>query len=276
MKPNLMLPRVFAYTFVVFLAILCIFPFYISVINATRSATEINTRIRLLPGFSAGENIAELFRRVNLLRGFLNSTIISLSTILLSCYFGAAAAYGLAMFSFRGKTFCLALVLLTLLVPPQVGLVGFVEMLNKVELVDTYWPLILPGIANSFVIFFLKQYMETSLNSAYLEAARIDGGSELYIFHHIILPMIMPGLATMAVLVFIGSWNNYLLPLTILFSQENFTLPILISQLTATTYRTNWGSVYMASTLSFLPILLMFLVFSRRMMDSVSLGGSKE
>lgn len=144
-------------------------------------------------------------------------------------------------------------------------------------MIDTYWPLILPAIASPGTVFFLRQYCEGSLQPALIEAARIDGAKELHIFHKIILPLMSPGIATMAIGAFIGNWNSYLLPLILLNSPDKFTLPVMIASLNSSKdIASNQGAIYLAVAISVIPILIVFAFCSKYIIGSLSAGGVKE
>ena len=164
-----------------------------------------------------------------------------------------------------------------MMVPNQITIIGFYRFMLKLNLVDTYIPLIIPCIAAPAVVFFMKQYMESTLSLEMIEAARIDGASELYSFHRIALPIMSPGIATMAIMAFIGNWNNYLLPMIILNKNEKFTLPVMMATLKASTdIQRNQGAIYLAVAISVIPILIVFCFCSKYIISSISAGSVKE
>ena len=144
-------------------------------------------------------------------------------------------------------------------------------------MVDSYLPLILPAIAAPGIVFFLRQYVQSTLSKALLEAARIDGAGELHIFHKIVLPIMAPGIATMSIGSFIGNWNNYLVPLILLNSPNKMTLPVMISTLNAATdLQKNQGAIYLGVAISVVPILIVFCFCSKYIISSISAGSVKE
>ena len=145
------------------------------------------------------------------------------------------------------------------------------------HLVNSYIPLIIPAIASPGTVFFLKQYTESSLSRSLIEAARIDGASELYSFHRIVIPILSPAVATMGIMSFIGNWNNYLLPMIIINKNEKMTLPVMMATLKASTdINANQGAIYLSVAISVIPILLVFAFFSKYIISSVSAGAVKE
>lgn len=267
--------RFFLYLFLILLAIICFTPFYTMIVNATRTTPEINRGVTLIPGSGIVQNYKSMMERMDIWRGFSNSLIIAISSTILSGYFGALTAYAFSKFRFKGNKVLFWFVLGTMMIPLQLGLVGYYQLTCKLHLINTYWALILPTIASAATVFFLKMYMDANIDTALLEAARIDGSSEFYIFNRIVLPIAMPAVATMSILNFVFSWNNYLNPLVLLFDKEKFTLPILIA-LVKGTYKENLGAQYLAITISVVPIIIAFMFLSRYIIGGITAGALKE
>lgn len=267
--------RFFLYFFLILLAIICFMPFYTMIVNATRTTPEINRGVTLIPSSGIIQNYKSMMERMNIWRGFSNSLIIAISSTILSGYFGALTAYAFSKFRFKGNKVLFWFVLGTMMIPLQLGLVGYYQLTAKLHLINTYWALILPTIASAATVFFLKMYMDANIDTALLEAARIDGSSEFYIFNRIVIPIAMPAIATMSILNFIFSWNNYLNPLVLLFDKEKFTLPILIA-LVKGTYKENLGAQYLAIAIAVIPILIAFTIFSRYIIGGITAGAIKE
>jgi len=273
---ELKLKRLFIYVLLILLLIICITPFYIMVINSTRSGSEINRGVSLFPGKYLLQNYQNLINKVNIGRGLLNSAIVAISTTLLSSYVSALTAYGFAFYKFPYRGFLLGVVLLFMMLPQQLGIIGYFELLRKINLLDTRISLILPAGANAFAVFFLFQYVKTVLHPDLISAARIDGCGEFTIFNRIALPIMMPGIATMGIFTFVASWNNYLLPLVVIFSKDKYTVPLLIGQLNSTAYMRDFGLVYIGIAISVIPILIAFIFFSRYLISGITMGGVKE
>jgi multiple sugar transport system permease protein len=246
------------------------------IVNSTRTNVEITQGISMLPGNSIVENYHIMMKQLNIWQGFMNSIKIAVPSTLLSAYFGALTAYGFAIYDFKYKNILFGFILGTMMIPQQLGLIGYFELNNKLGLLDTYYPLIIPAITNTMTIFFLKQYVEQSLSISLVEAARIDGASELSIFHKIALPIMMPSIATMSIFNFVGAWNNYISPLVLLFTREKYPLPVLISIIRGTAYRTNYGAMYLAIAISVVPILIVFSILSKYIIAGLTVGAVKE
>ncbi|MYL32006.1 ABC transporter permease subunit [Pontibacillus yanchengensis] len=268
--------KLIVYVCLVLLAVISALPFYMMIVNATRDTKEILSGFSFLPGSSLIENYQTMMDYVNIWLGFKNSLIVSVSVTVLSGYFSALTAFGFAVYNFKGKNPLFIFMLLMMMVPGQLGLIGFYELNKFIGTLDTFIPLIVPAIASPFVVFFLRQYLATTLHPTLLEAARMDGASELKIFHTIALPIMMPAVATMSIFTFIGSWNNYIVPLVVLFSPEKFTLPVLMGFLKGSQVAQNLGSMYIGIAISVVPIMVAFLFFSKYIISSISAGSVKE
>ncbi|MFA5014095.1 MAG: carbohydrate ABC transporter permease [Actinomycetota bacterium] len=272
---NFRINIVFLFIFLIILAVICYIPFYIMIINGTRTTTQINMGISLLPGTGTAENYIKMQQSMNIWRGFLNSILIAVPSTLFAGYFGALTAYAFSKFKFRGNRILFWLVLATMMIPTQLGLVGYYQLAGKLHLIDTLWAIILPAIANAGTVFFLKMYIDANVNDTLLEAARIDGSNEFYIFNRIVFPIITPGVAMMSILNFVAYWNNYITPLALLNTKDKFPLPILIA-LVKGTYKQNIGSQYLAVGISIIPIIISFMFFSRYIISGVAAGAIKE
>ena len=265
------------YIFLVIVSIACLAPFAMMLINATRSNQEIMSGFTLIPGSYLKDNWNTMSQYFNIFQGLGNSLFVSVCVTLLTAYFSALTAYGFAIYKFKGSNIIFTVILVLMMVPSQLGLLGFYDLVNAMGLMDSYIPLIIPAIANPFVVFFLKQYVQSVLPKSIIEASRIDGASELRTFHKIGIPIMMPGIATIAITTFIGSWNNYLVPLVLLLSPDKFTLPVMMASMKASKdISSNMGATYLTVAVSVLPIMIAFMFFSKHIISSISAGSVKE
>lgn len=265
------------YAALIALAVLCLLPFLLMVVNATRTGSEIVTSFTLIPGKALAENWRIVSGYFNLFQGMANSLMVAIPVTLLTGYFSALTAYALVVYNFKGNKIISVVIVVFMMIPSQLSLLGFYDLITMLNMVDSYIPLIVPAIAAPGTVFFLRQYCESSLQPALLEAARIDGAGEIKIFHTIVLPLMSPGIATMSIGTFIGSWNNYLLPLILLNSPDKFTLPVMVASLNSSTDITaNQGAIYLAVAISVIPILIAFAFCSKYIIGSISAGGVKE
>ncbi len=279
MRPGLIAYRVVAYTFMVFICFLCLFFFYMLIINTTRTHAEIQKGFTLLPGHNFLNNWKNLMANAELpvFRGIFNSLVVSAGSAVLATYFSALTAYAIHAYDFKLKNFAFKFILLIMTVPTQVTTLGFLDLIRDFKMMDTYWPLILPSIAAPTVFFFMKQYMDSVLPLEIVEAARIDGSGEFYTFNTIILPIMKPAIAVQAIFTFVSSWNNYFVPALVITKKDLKTLPILIAQLRSADWlKFDMGQVYMMIALSILPIIIVYLFLSKFIIAGVAFGGGKE
>lgn len=266
--------RTAVYIGLILLVILCFCPFYIMIINATHSSNELMTGMYLLPGKSTGKNYESMTAMINIGKGFFNSAVITVSATLLSAYFGALTAFGLTKYEFKGKNILFAVVMISMMMPAQLGIIGFFRLCKYMGILDTFLPLILPAIANAGTVFFVMQYMKSTLPDSLLESARIEGCGEFYIFNKIVLPLCKPAIATMSIFNFVGSWNNFMTPMIVLFNQKNFTLPLLIMNLRGT-FNRDYGATYLAIALSIIPIMVVYAFMSKSITEGLTAGAVK-
>lgn len=285
---TLNLSRLVIYAAVAVLTLLCVVPFYLMVINASRTNMEILSGISFTPGTSLVDNFVTLTvgkadavtgirsYPIDIVAGYWHSFVVAAASTILTGYFGAMTGYAFALYRFRFKKLLWGMILAIIMLPSSVGLIGYYKLMSSLNLLETWWPLILPAVSSPFAAFFLRQYISRSLPRSLVEASRMDGAREMTIFHRVCLPLAMPGIATLAILSFLGSWNNYLGPLLIITKMELFTLPQWIAQLNGSVYARDRGTIYMGITLSIIPVLIMFSFFSRYLIDGISAGSVKE
>ena len=258
----------------IFLAVLCAVPFLVVFINSTHSSLDIVKQFNILPGDSLGKNYNTMQSLVDIWRGFFNSIIITVPYTLLTGYFGALVAYGFAKYRFRFKNALYAIVLASMMIPSQLSIIGFYRLCLHLDMTNSYLPFIIPGIANATSVFFLRGMIEQSISDSMIEAPRIEGCSEFGIFNRIVLPCIMPGVATMCIFNFVASWNAYMGPLIIMQKKELYTMPVMISMIKGL-YVTNYGAMYLAVAISVIPIMIVFAIFSRYIIDGLTTGSEK-
>ena len=274
----LMVSRFVVYTILVFLSFICLFSFYMLIINATRSNADLQGGFQLLPDDQFFINLKNAWTdaSIDIPRGMLNSFLISGSTAVLSTYFSTLTAYGIHAYNFKLKKAAFTFILAIMVIPNQVYAVGFYQMCVKLGWTNSYIPLIVPGIANAVVFFYMKQYMESVLPMEIVDAARVDGSGEFYTFNRIILPMMKPALAVQLIFTFVQSWNNYFLPALLLDKAEMKTVPIMIAQLRSADYsKFDMGKVYMFILLAILPVIVVYLCLSKFIIKGVTAGSVK-
>ena len=269
--------RSMIYVFCSFLSVLAIVPVWIMIVNATRNTQAIQQSVSVIPSTFLQSNWNILTsKNFNVAIGFKNSAIIAFGSTILSVYFSAMTAYGFKVYQFKGNKFLYAVVLAIIMIPGQVTGTGFFMFMYQLGLTNNYIPLIIPSIAAAGTVFFFRQYLEANFQVSLVEAARIDGCGEFRIYNTIVLPIMLPAMATMGIMAMIGSWNNYLTPLMLLSDTSMKTLPMMVQELRGDIYRTEYGSIYLGLTLTALPLILVYFAFSKYIIAGVALGGVKE
>ncbi len=276
-KKRKLLVYTLIYAFLGLLLLLSVIPFWIVLINSTRDGFAISTQgLTIRPGRSLAENYRILTTNANIIPAFFNSLKISTLVTILSGYFSALTAYGFHVYKFKGKNFLFGVILLFMMVPSQMAFLGYVQWMTRLGLMDTHTALIIPSVAAIGTVFFLRAYISSSLSRDLIESARIDGAGELHIFHRIALPLMGPGVATMSIFAFIGSWNNYLSARIILSSKSQETLPMVIASLRAMRiWHQNQGAIYLGFAISIVPIVVVFIFASKYLIENISAGAIK-
>ena len=270
---------VIAYVVLIILTFLCLFFFYILIINCTRSHQQLQAGFSFLPGSSFMKNFNNVMHDAKLpvLSGIKNSLIVSTCTAILATYFSTLTAYGLYAYDFKLKKPAFVFIMLILVMPTQVSAMGFLNIITKLGMLNTLYPLILPSIAAPAVFYFMYSYMQSSLPMELVEAARIDGCNEFKIFNTIVIPIMKPAIAVQAIFQFVFNWNNYFIPALVLQDNSKRTLPILIAMLRSADFlKFDMGKVYMLITIAIVPIIIVYIMLSRYIVAGVAIGGVKE
>jgi len=269
--------RLIAYIVLVLVTIMCLFWFYVLFINATRSNSELQSGFTMIPSSHLIENWTNLIHgTLPVWHGLINSLIVSSLSAALSVYFSSMTAYAIHAYDFKLKRFMFTFILMVMMIPTQVTALGFVKMISAWKLEDSFIPLIVPTIAAPITFFYIKQYMDSSLPLALIEAARIDGAGEFRIFNTIVIPLLKPAIAVQAIFTFVSSWNNYFIPALILHDDKKKTLPILIAQLRSADWlKFDMGQVYVMIAFSIFPVIVVYLILSRHIVQGVALGSVK-
>ena len=279
LKNNDKLRTVIAHIVLIILSFMCLFFFYILIVNATRSHADLQKGFSALPGSYFLENLKKVANdgTFPMFRGILNSIIVSGCSAAICTYFSALTAYGIYAYNFKLKKFAFTFIMAILVMPTQVTAMGFLRLITNMGLYDSLLPLIIPSIASPAVFYFMYSYLKSSLPLALVEAARIDGSSEFHTFNTIVLPIMKPAIAVQAIFTFVGSWNNYFVPALVIQSKNKMTVPILIATLRGADYM-NFDSakIYMMIMVAIVPIVLIYLLLSKYIIAGVTLGGVKE
>ena len=270
---------VFAHIVLILLSFMCLFFFYVLIINATRSHGDLQKGFSALPGKYYLENLKNVANDGSfpMFRGILNSVIVSSCSAALCTYFSSLTAYGLYAYEFKARKVAFTFIMAILVMPTQVTAMGFLRLVTKMGLYDSLLPLIIPSIASPAVFYFMYSYLQSSLPLSLVEAARIDGSGEFHTFNRIVIPIMKPAIAVQAIFTFVGSWNNYFVPALIIQSKSKMTVPILIATLRGADYMNfDMGKIYMMITVAIVPIIVVYLLLSKYIIAGVTLGGVKE
>lgn len=270
---------VFAHIVLILLSFMCLFFFYVLIINATRSHGDLQKGFSALPGKYFLENLKNVANDGSfpMFRGILNSVIVSSCSAALCTYFSTLTAYGLYAYEFKARKVAFTFIMAILVMPTQVTAMGFLRLVTKMGLYDSLLPLIIPSIASPAVFYFMYSYLQSSLPLSLVEAARIDGSGEFHTFNRIVIPIMKPAIAVQAIFTFVGSWNNYFVPALIIQSKSKMTVPILIATLRGADYMNfDMGKIYMMITVAIVPIIVVYLLLSKYIIAGVTLGGVKE
>lgn len=270
--------KIIIYIVCIFLAILSIIPFWIMIVNATRSTPEIQQNaVSLIPSTNLLNNY-KVFegKSFDPVVGFVNSMIISTGATLLSVYFSSLTAYALVAYRWKLRQAFFTFIMAVMMIPGQVTSIGFYQMMYRIGWTNSFLPLIIPAIAAPTTVFFMRQYLLGALHVDIVNSGRIDGAGEFHIFNRIILPIMKPAVATQAIFAFVANWNNYFMPSILLTDRSKHTMPIMVSQLRGDIYKTEFGSIYLGLTLTVLPLFLVYFALSKYIIAGVALGGVKE
>jgi len=268
--------NLFAYIMLAVLTIICVIPFLSMFINATLESAVITSSFRLIPGKFTVRNYTGLIVAVNAWAGLRNSLFISCMTMIGAVYMSGITAYGFAKYRFKHREKLFWVLLATMMLPAQLGIIGVFQLMMGFGLLNSHFAIILPAMVNASAVFFIRQYIEGYFPDSIMESARIDGCGELKIFHRIAVPIIMPALATQAIFIFVASWNNFIGPLILLFDNQKFTLPLMIQQTQSSVGLRDWGVMYFGLSFAVLPILIVFIFCSRFMVKGLVMGSLKE
>jgi len=269
--------RAIAYTVLILISILCLFWFYVLFVNATRSNSDLTAGFRAFPSDNAIANWTNMLNSsLPVVRGMFNSLIVAGCSAVVSTYFSTMTAYAIHAYDFKLRKFMFTFILMVMTIPTQVTALGFIDLMDKMKLEDSYIPLIIPTIAAPATFFYMKQYMESALPLSLIEAARIDGSGEFRTFNSIVLPLMKPAIAVQAIFTFVSSWNNYFTPALILHKRTLKTLPILIAELRSADFlKFDMGQVYMMIAFSIFPVIVVYLILSKHIVQGVAMGSVK-
>lgn len=256
-------------------ALIMIAPFYFMFVFATHPRDEIfQMPPPLLPGSAVPMNWGLLQRRVPFLENFGWSVYVAVLQTALSLLFCSMGGFAFAMYEFKYKKQLFAMVLGTMLIPAFLGMIPSFMIMNMLGWIDKHRALWLPGAAGALGIFLMRQYITSAIPRELVDAARCDGCSEWRIYWSVVLPLLGPAMGTLGLITFIGSWNNFMAPLIVIRSMEKYTIPLALRSM-QDPQNTPWGAVMLGASLAVLPLLVLFVFTSRRLIAGLTAGALK-
>lgn len=273
--PHLALSRFAAILLVCVGGLIMLMPFYFMFVFATHTRADIFT---LPPPLWFGRdfftNLALLNSKIPFWRSLGWSLYVAVMSTVLTLFFCSMAGYAFALMNFRFKNLIFAVVLGTMLVPSFMSMIPTFMVMDLLGWIDEHRALYLPTAANAFGIFLMRQFAMTAVPPELIEAARIDGCSEFGIYWRIVLPLLKPALGTLGLITFISSWNNFMGPLIVMRSAENYTLPLALRTLQSPV-NTEWGALMAGSAIATLPLIILFILSSKQLIAGLTAGAVK-
>lgn len=275
-RTKVVVKKAILYVVLILIALTMLLPFYMMFVMSTLSTNEIYS---FPPLMWFGQNLVTNFRNmvgaVNLPKAFLNSCIVTFSYTILVLFFCSIGGYAFAVYDFPGKNKLFAILLATMMVPSTAGIIPWFIMMSKFGWVNDFKALIIPGCANAFGIFWMRQYCQNNVPRSLMEAARIDGCSEWLIFFRVIAPILKPAYASLGIMQFVNMWNEFMQSLIVLRKERLYTLPLLLRSMVSDKGN-DYGAIMLANTCAVLPLLICFLCASKFFMDGLTAGAVKE
>lgn len=257
----------------ILMTLVMFFPLYIVFVMGTYYSEDIFKGLPMLPSDYFLTNLKLVISK-GFFSAYLNSITVSVASVILSVLVSTMIGFALAKYNFKGKKFIFAFVMAIMMIPGQISMIGYMLEMRKMNLINTLLPLIFTWAAHPLGAFLMMQFISDGIPDELLESARLDGCSEPGIFFKIVIPCIKSGFVTLATLVFLWSWNNYVLPLILINKQELFTIPLMVNNL-SNAFRSDYGAIMCALGLSVLPVIVIFSLCSRTFIQGIAAGAVK-
>ena len=257
----------------ILMTLVMFFPLYIVFVMGTYYSEDIFKGLPMLPSDYFLTNLKLVISK-GFFSAYLNSITVSVASVILSVLVSTMIGFSLAKYNFKGKKFIFAFVMAIMMIPGQISMIGYMLEMRKMNLINTLLPLIFTWAAHPLGAFLMMQFISDGIPDELLESARLDGCSEPGIFFKIVIPCIKSGFVTLATLVFLWSWNNYVLPLILINKQELFTIPLMVNNL-SNAFRSDYGAIMCALGLSVLPMIVIFSLCSRTFIQGIAAGAVK-
>lgn len=255
------------------MTLIMFFPLYIVFAMGTYYSEDIFKGLPILPSDYFLTNLKLVISK-GYFSAYFNSITVSVVSVILSVLVSTMIGFALAKYNFKGKKFIFTFVMAIMMIPGQISMIGYMLEMRKLNLINTLLPLIFTWAAHPLGAFLMMQFISDGIPDELLESARLDGCSEPGIFFKIVIPCIKSGFVTLATLVFLWSWNNYVLPLILINKQELFTIPLMVNNL-SNAFRSDYGAIMCALGLSVLPMIVIFSLCSRTFIQGIAAGAVK-
>ena len=259
--------------FLIIMSIVSLVPFWLMFSMSTYLSEKIFLGNPMIPSDYLMENLKTIFAS-NFVQSYGNSLLISIVSMIVSVTLCSMVGYGMNVYNFKAKKALYIFIMMTMMVPSQLGIIGYMIEMRVVGLNNTLWPMMFVWFANGFGAYWMISFISGALPLELVESARIDGANEITIFSKIVIPCIRPGILTLCLLIFLWSWNNYMIPLVFTNKQENYTIPIFVKSL-ASAYRTDYGAQLAGLFLSTIPMLILFVIGSKNLIKGLTAGAVK-
>lgn len=267
------LKRMPVYIVLALISIISLIPFWLMFSMSTYKSEMIFQGNPMIPSNFLMDNLKTIFES-NFIQSYGNSLFISIMAMILSVLVCSMVGYAMNVYQFRFKKVLRTFIMMTMMVPTQIGIIGYMIEMRNLHLNNTLWPMILIWIANGFGAYWMISFVKGALPMELVESARIDGANEPTIFGKIVIPCIKPGLLTLCLLIFLWSWNSYMYPLVFVNKESNYTIPIFVKSL-ASAYRTDYGAQLAGLTLATIPLLILFIIGSKNFIQGLTAGAVK-
>ncbi|GEN56344.1 sugar ABC transporter ATP-binding protein [Halolactibacillus alkaliphilus] len=274
-KTKTTIQKAVVYLFLTVGSLLSLFPFYWMFTMATRTNREINS---FPPPFTPGADLVGNFQKVldnmDFFGSMANSLFVSTSITVGVLFLCSLAGYSFAKLEFKGKKFLFSVILITMMIPPQLGLIPQYYIMTQLQWINTFQAVIVPGLINAFGIFWMRQYIQDAVPDELIEAAKIDGCSTFRIYWNIVAPTVLPAFATLGIIVFMQAWNDFLWPLTVLREPSMHTLQVALRTLNDAR-QMDYGMIMSGTFWATVPLIVIFLMFNKLFIQSLSEGAVK-
>ncbi|AJD92788.1 carbohydrate ABC transporter permease [Jeotgalibacillus haloalkalitolerans] len=267
--------RFILYGLLIFAGLVSLFPFYWMFVMATQPNHVINqTPPALLPGAELVTNFTNVLGTIDFFGAMMNSLIVSVAVTAGSLFLCSLAGFAFAKLKFKGRDVLFVLILITMMIPPQLGLIPTYYIISQLGWLSDLKAIIVPGLINAFGIFWMRQYIKEAVPDELIEAARIDGCSIFRVYWNIVTPAILPAFATLGIIVFMNVWNDFLWPLVVLQDQSSHTLQVALRAL-SDSYNRDYGMILSGTFWATVPLIIVFLLFNKAFISSLTQGAVK-